>query len=64
MYINSYKYQPDPDKTPIFVADIYHNRAEVYGANIASKTFFYYEDIGEILAHYNMLDIADFLEVE
>lgn len=54
MYIGTYEI-----KSVNFRAEIYHNRADVFYSEHEPKTYFYYENIGEILADYGLQDYED-----
>lgn len=49
MYLLTYK---TPDSS--FIAEIYHNRAEIFVNGEKQKPYFYYENIGEICADYGI----------
>lgn len=59
MYLLTYKIE-----SVNFEAIIYHNRAEVYYSDKPRKTYFLYENIGEILADFGLQDYEHEIEVK
>ena len=54
MHLATYKIKNDS-----LVIDIYHNRAEVFCDDFSPKTFYLYENIGEIMESIGKSDLID-----